>query len=90
MTWKLSSSQIDRIEYDRVAREAGKASAQVLSDEDLEKVDAQQVAREVFEADLQAGLIDVDDIEEARARFVPAFVEGYLDEKKERHTDGTI
>ncbi len=84
MTWNLSGSMSDRIEYDRMAREAGQDSARVLNDDDLKIVDAKQVAWEVFEADLSAGTVDVDDIDEARARWIDAFMKGYDDERKER------
>lgn len=82
--WKLISAMEDRIAYDKMAREAGQDSAKVLDDEDLQKVDPHQVAIEVFEADLTAGLIDVDDIEEARARWKENFPTGYEDERNRR------
>ena len=84
MTWNLRSSQSDRIEYDEMAHESGRDSAIVLNDEDLENSDARQVAWEVFEADLSAGQLDVDDVEEARARWVSAFVAGYREEQADR------
>lgn len=74
----------NRIEYDRMARESGQASAQVLSDADLMQVDAKMVAWEVFQVDLEEGAVDVDDVEEARARWVAAFVKGYEDEREVR------
>ena len=84
MTWNLRSSQSDRIAYDEMAHESGRDSAKVLNDEDLKIVDAKQVAIEVFEADLSAGLVDVDDIEEARARWTDTFPKGYDDERNAR------
>lgn len=82
--YNLKSEMIDRIEYDRMARESGRASAQVLNDADLKVVDAAQVAWEVFEADLSVGAVDVDDVEEARARWIEAFARGYDDERAAR------
>lgn len=84
MSWNLSSSMSDRIAYTQMARSAGQESAQVLNDDDLALVDADQVAAEVFAADEEAGLLDVDDIEEAKAIFIPAFASGYQDEKTAR------
>lgn len=84
MTWNLRSSPSDRIAYDEMAHESGKASAIVLNDDDLEKSDARQVAWEVFEADLAAGSVDVDDVEEARARWIGAFAAGYKEEQADR------
>ena len=84
MTWNLRSSQTDRIAYDEMAHESGKASAIVLNDNDLENSDARQVALEVFEADLDAGSVDVDDVDEARARWISAFASGYQEEKHQR------
>ena len=84
MTWNLRSSQTDRIAYDEMAHESGKASAIVLNDNDLENSDARQVAWEVFEADLDAGSVDVDDVDEARARWISAFASGYQEEKHQR------
>ncbi len=84
MTWNLRTSQNDRIAYDEMANTAGIDSARVLNDEDLEKTDARQVAWEVFEADLSADQIDVDDIDEARARWISAFSAGYKEEQADR------
>lgn len=89
MTWNLRSSQSDRIAYDEMAHESGKASAIVLNDEDLERSDARQVAWEVFEADLSADQVDVDDVEEARARWISAFASGYKEEQADRRMQAT-
>lgn len=88
--WKLISSMSDRIDFDRMARESGRDSARVLCDNDLDVVDAERVAREVFRVDLEEGLIEVDDVEEARARFIPAFVQGYEDEKAARREEAQL
>lgn len=82
--WMLADSQSERTAYEEMAFSAGRESARVLSDEDLAIVDASQVAAEVFAADEEAGLLDVDDVEEARAIFIPAFAAGYEDLKKSR------
>lgn len=87
MTWNLRSSQSDRIAYYEMAHESGKASAIVLNDEDLENSDARQVAREVFEADLGEDRVDVDDVDEARARWISAFVAGYREEQSSRRME---
>ena len=84
MTYNLRSSQSDRIAYDEMARESGRASAIVLNDDDLENSDAGQVAWEVFEADLNADQVDVDDVDEARARWISAFQAGYREEQADR------
>ena len=84
MTWNLRTSQSDRIGYDEMAHSAGIYSASVLNDEDLENSDARQVAREVFEADLSADQVDVDDIDEARDRWISAFQAGYKEEQADR------
>lgn len=84
MTYNLRSSQSDRIAYDEMAHESGRASAIVLNDEDLENSDAGQVAWEVFEADLSADQANVDDVEEARARWISAFQAGYREERADR------
>jgi hypothetical protein len=84
MTWNLRSSQSDRIAYDEMAHESGRASAIVLNDADLENSDARQVSREVFEADLSAGQVDVDDVEEARSRWISAFQAGFREEQHQR------
>jgi hypothetical protein len=78
MTWKLSEMS-ERIAYRDIAFSSGRESASVLSNDDLQTVDAAQVAEEVFAADEDAGLLDVDDTEEARAIFVTAFSMGYED-----------
>jgi len=82
--WNLKSSMTDRMEYDRMARKSGKDSARVLKDSDLKIVDAKQVAFEVFEVDINAGSVCVDDVEEARARWISEFPKGYQDEKERR------
>ncbi len=82
--YNLKSSMSDRIAYDEMARESGRDSARVLNDKDLAIVDAEMVAREVFAADLEYGLIEVDDIEEAKARYIKEFVAGYDDERQAR------
>jgi hypothetical protein len=84
MTWTLRGSMNDRIAYDEMAHESGRASAIVLNDEDLERSDARQVACEVFEADLSANQVAVDDVEEARARWISAFAAGYREEQHQR------
>ena len=84
MTWNLRTSQGDRIAYDEMAHRAGIYSAHVLNHEDLERADARQIACEVFEADLSANQIDVDDIDEARARWISAFSAGYKEEQADR------
>ena len=84
MAWNLRGSQSDRIAYDEMAHESGRASAIVLNDADLEKSDARQVAWEVFEADLSADQVDVDDIDEARARWISAFQAGFREERHQR------
>ena len=84
MTWNLRTSETDRDEYDKMAHCAGIESAKVLNDEDLAKSDARQVAWEVFEADLSADQVDVDDVEEARARWISAFSAGYREEQADR------
>ena len=84
MTWNLRTSQSDRIRYDQMAHSAGIDSARVLNDVDLENSDARQVAWEVFEADLSADQVDVDDVDEARARWISAFVSGFREEQAYR------
>jgi hypothetical protein len=84
MAYNLRSSQSDRIAYDEMAHESGKASAIVLNDVDLENSDAKQIAWEVFEADLSADQVDVDDVEEARARWISAFRAGFREEQHQR------
>lgn len=84
MTWNLRSSQSDRIAYDEMAHESGRASAIVLNDSDLEKSDVRHVAWEVFEANLSADQVDVDDIDEARARWISAFQAGFREEQHQR------
>lgn len=82
--WKLKTSMSERINFDEMARESGRESARVLSNNDLDVADAEQIAREVFQIDLEESLIEVDDVEEARARFIDAFVQGYDDERAAR------
>jgi len=82
--WNLKTSVYDRIEFCRMAFEYGRESAQVLNDEDLKNVDANQVAEEVFSGDIQEGILIVDDEIEAHERFVAIFVKGYDDEKERR------
>lgn len=84
MTWNLRSSQSERGNYDEIAVMSGRNTALVLCDEDLIKQDPEHLAFDIFEADLKAGLVDVDDVNEARARFVPAFKRGYEEERTRR------
>lgn len=74
----------DRDAYDQMAHSAGIDSAKVLNDEDLERSDARQAAWEVFETDLSADQVDVDDVDEARARWISAFAYGYKEEQADR------
>lgn len=83
-TWKLNSSQLERRNYDEMAVMSGRNLAIVLCDEDLMKEDPEHLAFDIFEADLKAGLVDVDDVDEAKARFILAFKQGYNEELQRR------
>lgn len=82
--WHLKTNQGGRIGYYQLAFDNGRESAKVLNNQDLDRADSEQVAIEVFEADLEAGSVDVDDIEEARAIWIDAYTKGYEDERFER------
>lgn len=71
--YKLKESMTDRIEFDRMARVSGRDGASGLNDEDLARVDAVWIANQVFDVDVDLEILEVDDVDEARARFVSAF-----------------
>jgi len=73
-TYYLESNQADRANFDEMAARAAEAMLQALTDEEALEQDPQQYAefswQEWFDVEEY-----VDDVEEAEARWVPAFAE---------------
>ena len=80
--YNLITSQADRIKFDETRERYAKAMLDTLSI-DLAMVQVPKEYAEVgwkgFVIDLEQGIVEVDDLEEAKARFTKVFVEAVKD-----------
>ncbi len=94
--YNLKSSMSDRMDFDSMARQCGYDSADALEADflvNIPKSDVEEMAESAFVAGEQFQDDDreepgyVEDMEEAHARFVGKWVEGFLLRQKENHTE---
>jgi len=84
--YHLESSMSDRINFDEMAARAAIAMLQALDTETALEQDAQQYAE--FSWDEWFDVEDhVDDIEEAKARYIPAFSQAIKAWQRQKHLD---
>ena len=80
----------DRINFDEVQRQYAIAMLQALNEKEALEQDPNayaQIGWESFEIDMEVGSVEVDDVEEAKARFLSVFTETVRDWQRERMID---
>ena len=85
--FNLSSSMADRANFDEVQRVYAIAMLQALSEKEALEQDPDAYAEiewEAFEINLEVGSVEVDDLDEAKARFFSVFTETVRDWQRER------
>lgn len=85
--YNLSSSITDRTNFDEVQRQYAIAMIENVKEADALKYDPEEYAEigwEAFEIDMEIGSVEVDDVEEAKARFLSVFAEAVRDWQRER------
>lgn len=88
--YNLSSSQADRINFDDATAREAEAMLVVLDEAEALQVDPQEyasVAWENFQTTLGVGAVEVDDIDEAEARYYSSFVAAVRQWQIDRVTD---
>lgn len=90
MKYNLEGSMSDRMNFDEVQRQYGVAMLEALSEEEALGQDPEEYAGigwEAFMIDLEVGAVEVDDLDEAKARFFAAFQEVVVEWQRERMID---
>lgn len=88
--FNLESSMTDRANFDEQQRLYAIGMIEALSEKEaLEQVPAEyaEIGWEAFEIDLEVGSVEVDDIDEAKARFMSVFTETVKTWQAERKQD---
>lgn len=89
-SYDLSGSMVDRMNFDEVQRQYAIAMLQALGEKEALEQDAAAYAEigwEAFEIDLEAGSVEVDDLTEAKARFMSVFAETVRSWQRDRMVD---
>lgn len=85
--YNLESSQTDRINFDQIQERYAEAMLNALPLDlamDQDPAEYANVGWENFEIDLEFGTVQVDNIEEAKARFMDAFIRAVREWQKEQ------
>lgn len=85
MTYNLSSSQADRINFDETCRRYAIAMLEALTEEEALRQSAYAYAQFCMEHFLQD--VETDDVEEAEARFLDAAMQAIGDWQRDRMMD---
>lgn len=88
--YDLTGSQTDRINFDETQRQYAIGMIQAVTEKEALEYDPDgyaQIGWESFEIDMEVGSVEVDDIEEAKARFLSVFAETVRDWQHERMID---